>query len=158
MVRILVSSFGGVGSKCLVKGLLQTDDETTLGQAHTHMRQPPSRKALDNRAMIYMFGDPFDAVLSFFNRRTKRTLAHGFKSREGGGDNSWVVKHCRNIGGDYQAMSADWDLSAYLDNGVDLLGMEEHFDNWTNARTDYPILFVRYETMWDHVRDIYQFV
>jgi hypothetical protein len=158
MLRILVSSFGGVGSKCLVKGLLQTQDEALLGPSHTHLRAPPEKRALDGRTMIYMFGDPYNALISFFKRRIKRTAAHGFKGFEREGDIFWALKHCRNIGGNHEAMKPEWDLAAYLDNGVDLLKMEEHYDNWVNAKTDYPILFVRYETMWDHLREICNFV
>src|SRR4051812_1073782 len=158
MLRLLVSSFGGVGSKCLVKGLLQTADEKILNQAHTHLRLPPGKDVLDGRKMIYMFGDPYNAVVSFFNRRKMRTRAHGFDGRGGGGDPFWVVKHCRNIGGKHAAMNPNWELMDYLKNGVDLLEIEQHFDNWVQARTEYPILFLRYETMWDHLQDIYNFV
>jgi hypothetical protein len=158
MLRVLVSSFGGVGSKCLVKGLLQTEDQRIMGQAHTHLRRPPEKRALDGRKMIYMFGDPYDAVISFFKRRIRKTRSHGFNTREADGDPLWVVKHCENIGGDHQAMKPQWDLTNYLDNGVDLLRMEEHFDNWVNGKTEYPILFVRYETMWNHLREIFNFV
>jgi hypothetical protein len=158
MLPVLVCSFGGVGSKCLVKGLMQTDDETILGQAHSHLRVPPEKRALDGRTMIYMFGDPYNAVISFFKRRIKKTHSHGFNSREGGGDVFWAVKHCRNISGDHQKMKPEWDLEAYLDNGLDLFKMEDHFDNWVNAKTDYPVLFVRYETMWNHLCEICTFV
>src|SRR5688572_10504159 len=158
MLRVLVSSFGGVGSKCLVKGLLQTEDEFILGPSHTHLRAPPDKRALDGRTMIYMFGDPYNAVISFFKRRIKRTRSHGFNTREGSGDPLWAVKHCKNIGGDHERMDPQWGLEAYLDNGVDLLKMEEHYDNWVNAKTDYPVLFVRYETMWSHLREICSFV
>jgi hypothetical protein len=158
MLRVLVSSFGGVGSKCLVKGVMQTDDESILGQVHTHLRRPPDKRALDGRTMIYMFGDPYNAVISFFKRRMKKTRSHGFNTREGNGDLLWAVKHCQNIGGEYERMNPEWDVEAYLDNGEDLLKMEEHFDNWVNAKTDYPVLFVRYETMWNHLREICKFV
>lgn len=158
MLRVLVSSFGGVGSKCLVKGLLQTKDRTILGDAHTHLRAPPEHRDLDGRAVIYMFGNPYNAVISFFNRRMRKTRSHGFNTREGEGDVFWAVKHCRNMGGDHQAMKPEWDVAAYLENGVDLFRMEQHFDNWVNAKTDYPILFVRYETMWQHLREIFHFM
>src|SRR5688572_2856214 len=120
MLRVLVSSFGGVGSKCLVKGLLQTDDLRILKQAHPHLRTPPDARALDGRTMIYIFGDPFDAVISFFKRRVRKTRTHGFDTREGQGNVLWAVNHCKHIGGDHEAMRPEWDLSAYLHNGVDL--------------------------------------
>lgn len=158
MVRLVVSSFGGVGSKCLVKGLLQTEDKAVLGMAHTHLRVPPPKHVLDGRTMIYIFGDPYNAVVSFFKRRTKKTRSHGFNTREGDGDVFWAVNHCRNIGGEHEKMNPQWDLAAYLDNGVELFRIEEHFHNWVNAITTYPILFVRYETMWQHLGTIFEFV
>src|SRR5436309_8767116 len=98
MLRLLVSSFGGVGSKCLVKGLLQTDDQKALSEAHTHLPQPPA--AIRGTKVIYVFGDPYDALVSFFQRRTKRTASQGFNGIEGNGDPAWVVRHCRKLGGD----------------------------------------------------------
>ena len=44
-------------------------------------------------------------------------------------------------------MTEAWDLETYLDHGVDLFRLQEHFDFWRYADGEYPILFVRYETL-----------
>lgn len=42
------------------------------------------------------------------------------------------------------------DLTQYLENGEDELRIGEQWDNWMNVWRRYPILFVRYEAMWDN--------
>ena len=52
---------------------------------------------------------------------------------------------------------ADWD--DYLEQGADHLRREEQFDEWSRARPrSYPILLVRYETFWDHVDAVLDFL
>lgn len=157
--ELLLSSFGGVGSKCLLKGVLGTGKWHRLRHAHTHMRTPPNAATAERRKIVYMFGDPLDAVLSFFDRRSRgRTILHGFSGKVGPPQMDWVVTHCRHLGGDYERMDANWSLEDYLENGEDLFRMEDHFDRWTTSKMSYPILTIRYETMWEHLPLIFAYL
>jgi len=117
-----------------------------------HTPQPPD----ESDKAVYIFSDPVEAVMSFFRRRsegynrTMRGLGTPVKD--------WVVGHCKNIGGDYTQMNKDWDLTSYLEQGEELLGLERHFDNWSSARRSYPILLVKYEKMWEHLEAIHDFM
>ena len=157
--KILVCSFGGVGSKCLVKGILQTDNETLLQKAHIHRRTPPSKNEIKGRKVIYVFGNPMNAVISFFQRRDALSQLHGFVTKKDNtGDINWAIKHCVALEGMSDLLEPAYDLPAYLTHNIDMFKLEEHFYNWYHAKTSYPILFVRYETMWENLEEIFDFL
>ena len=144
---VTVISYGGVGSKALVRWLSQATDPVRRSRAHTHRRIPPPRVGAADR-LVYVFGDPREAVLSIFNRRIARHERHGFEpdgSTLGRAD--FAICHAINLEADPRPMTEAWDLETYLDHGVDLFRLQEHFDFWRYADGEYPILFVRYETL-----------
>ncbi len=49
-------------------------------------------------------------------------------------------------------------LNEYLEKGIDKLKLEEHFYNWVNAKASYPIMLIKYETMWDHLPEIFNYL
>jgi len=133
-----------------------------LAYVFKHSQSPPPIKFLKengssasiNRA-VYLFSDPIDAVISFFARRLKVVPPPG---GIGALDRYWALKHAHNLGGCWESVSPDWDLADYLLAGEELFCLKAHFHNWTQARRDYPILLVRYETLWDHLEIIHKFM
>ena len=113
---------------------------------------------------VYLYVNPLDAILTFFNNLTIAEIDGDLVP--------WVVRHIRNAGGDWQALlkligkayiedsnhefpgayfmhDHDCGIDIYSRQNKDLLGLEKHFDNWTAGSSEYPILAVKYETMWE---------
>lgn len=160
-----IVSFGGVGSKMLSRSVYEAmgvTDPQSYRQAHSHHRIPPLQ-LLPGQQVVYVLGDPRDAVLSFFARREMRHDRHGFAPAEPGeelGTNQeneqkhWVVKHLRNIQAEQRELTEEWDLATYLDQPSDLFRLEEHVDAWLYANGDYPVTFVKYDRLWDVAGDL----
>jgi len=145
--RFQVVSPGGVGSKMICKWLEPDGDTAFWSAMHSHRRLPPLRASQSQR-FIYVLGDPRDSVLSLFNRRIARTELHGFAPAPGAANrraDDFVQRHGANLQVDASLIDPQWDLEAYLDNGCDLLRLEEHFDFWFYGDQPYPVVFVRYE-------------
>jgi hypothetical protein len=150
---IAVFSFGGVGSKLLVKWLLGPGQkERRYASTHYHWRLPPLR-VNEGQRIIYMFGDPRDAIVSFFQRRISRHERHGFDNFSRTKESpalDWPLKALRHIEADTSGFSIEWDLAEYLAQERDYFRLEEHLDFWLGAKRNYDIVFVKYETLWDN--------
>lgn len=151
-----VLSFGGSGSKALADALfaqMVTGDDIRVADLHSHRRIPPAAIAAGQQ-LIYVFADPRDAVMSFFERRKRRTTVHNFEGY--GGPNihkpmpQWVMMHLKNLQAAPGPITSEWDLPRYLEQSQDLFRLDEHLDNWLYARAPYRITFVRYDTLWDN--------
>lgn len=152
-----VVSFGGVGSKLVVKGLCPGQSPKILNSRHHHWRQPP--RSLDwQTRVIFLFGDPRDSVISFFNRRNTMHAGHGFQGKDRAGKPDWPQRHCRNLEGDWQELSTEWDLAAFLAHGRDLFRLQEHFDNWLTSARPKRVLFVRFEELWSNLPEVLAFL
>ena len=114
--------------------------------------------------VIYMFGNPYNAVMSYYRR------AHA----EG---HNWTYIHSLNLRSKYhkhilRGANEGWTVDNYLNNCLstkdlisgkkvekrDLLGLENHFDLWTDAQKEYPILYINFEDMWDNLDIIFDFL
>jgi len=110
---------------------------------------------------VYLYVNPLDAILTFFNNLLIADIE--------GDIVPWVVRHTKSIGGDWQALlqlvagsyikdpsrksyfmhNVKSGIDTYANCNNDLLGLEYHFDSWTTSNNEYPILAVKYESMWD---------
>ena len=107
--------------------------------------------------MIYLYGDPAHAIASFFRRNlTPRSVVEPDDSHPGFA--GFARAHCKYLEGEYERISEGYSLDDFLSSPDDPFGLEDHFHRWTAARVPYPILLVRYETLWDHLEEIYEFV
>jgi hypothetical protein len=158
--QFIVASYGGVASKTLIRGLLnhpaRTVKFTLVPRHHTHQRCPglylPSAKKV-----IYLYGDPAHSIGSFFRRNlTPSSVVEPDDSHPG--FVGFARAHCKHLGGDYQRISEGYSFEEFLSSPDDPFGLEDHFHRWTEARVPYPILLVRYETLWDHLEEVYEFV
>jgi hypothetical protein len=158
--RFVVASYGGVASKTLIRGLLNHPVNTAtiklVPRHHTHKRRPylylpPEKK------VIYLYGDPAHAIASFFRRNlTPTSVVEPDDSHPG--FTGFARAHCKYLGGEHQRISDSYSLDDFLRSPDDPFGLEDHFHRWTEARVPYPILLVRYETLWAHLEEIYDFV
>lgn len=84
---------------------------------------------------VYVYGNPFNIILSYFRRNFLVAPYH----------------HCQNIGGDLDALMqrTSWNLEAYfslMEN--DPFKLREHFYGWfEHKERSYDIMFVRYESL-----------
>jgi hypothetical protein len=160
--RFIVASYGGVASKTLVRGLLDHPAGgvkfTLVPRHHTHRRQP-YRYLPPGRRVIYVYGDPAHAIASFFRRDlTPASVVEPGDTHPGFA--GFVRAHCRHLEGDHQRIPDRYSLEDFLRAPADddPFGLEDHFQRWTTARVPYPILLVRYETLWEHLDEIHAFV
>ncbi|MCF6430632.1 MULTISPECIES: hypothetical protein [unclassified Leisingera] len=157
--RTFVVSCGASGSKVFSRFLYPGEDTRQAARRHLHNRNPQEAPVQAAR-FVYLFSDPRDSVISFFQRRLTKHSNHGFASQDGPrqewevAERDWVLRHLRNLGGNGDAVSGDWGLEEYLEySREDVFRMEEHFCNWL-AATTREVLFVRYETLWQHEQDV----
>ena len=104
------------------------------------MRYPPLDYTVqrDFRA-LYMVADPRDAILSVFRR----------------GYQHW---HIQRMEGDVSLWNYSWNLEQFLSHEYDHFRIREHFDNWTKARRSYPIMIIKYDALWDHLSEVFEFI
>jgi hypothetical protein len=158
--RFLVASYGGVASKTLIRGLLNHPARavpfTLLPRHHTHQRRPDLYLPSGMR-VIYLYGDPAHAIASFFRRElTPDAVVEADDSHPGFA--GFLRAHCKNVGGAHQRISHGYSLDEFLRSPDDPFGLEDHFHRWTEAGVPYPILLVRYETLWQHLEQVHEFV
>lgn len=156
-----IISCGAAGSKMFTQFLYPEVSSKLLGNFHGHYRCPETAPERFT-GFVYMFADPRDAVISFFERRERLHGNHGFRQeRKDAGDKQWqasnrewVRNHLVNLECDPASVDASWSLEAYLENcSEDVFRFEEHFDNW-RADNDRDVLFVRFESLWDREADL----
>ncbi|MEM7705944.1 MAG: hypothetical protein AAF358_10355 [Pseudomonadota bacterium] len=150
---------GGVGSKVLCQSFCAAcgvQDRVTIDRSHGHRRLPwPS--LLEHQCAVYVFGDPCNAVLSFFSRRIQRHARHGMTwshaetpEETKPGDSDWVIRHMSNLQVPPGPLNETWGLREFLSQPHDLFRLEEHLDSWLYADAPYPVVFLRYETLWEN--------
>jgi len=153
-----VYSFGGSGSKYLVKKICDELNLRDYDRYHSHERSPSAKLLAEGGRAIFVYGEPIDAVMSFFARRISRTSQHGYLPTDGSGNPLWAMLHCRNIGGRSQSINPSWDFKAYLKQSDDYFDLESFMRNWLELRIAQEILFVRYESMWRECPNIANFL
>jgi len=90
-----------------------------------------------NANLLFIYGNPCDATLSFFRRAFME-----------------VPSHVTNIGGDTTGLlyGRPWTLERYLDNGIDFFQLESHLRGWLMFdQRQYNIMFVKYDALNDNI-------
>ncbi|WND03334.1 hypothetical protein QGN29_02985 [Temperatibacter marinus] len=161
MQEFIVASFGGSGSKFLVKQILPFYNH--LGSKdpdhfHKHIRNPTmhfSKHAV--KKILFIHSKPSDALQSFFSRRENITRQHGFTPQNIKGNPKWVKIHCHNLYGRSDKIDETWDLEKFIANGEDYLDLEDYVQNWLDFKKQ-SVLFIRYEKMWDNIDTIQKYL
>jgi len=141
---ILVSSTGGVGSTFFMDFVLQhkniNRNHFPVGtNIYKHAHYPPDEKFI--KKAVFMYGNPYNAVLSI-NRRKLEYI------------------HLKNRGKIRQFKDLDQilNLRKFLDDFQDPFGMEDQLNNWLESKTSYSIMFLKYETLWNHLTEIFNYL
>ena len=126
---------------------------------HHHYDTNSVPKIDKDTTVVYLYGNPFNCLLSFYGkqklnnywgRKSLIPYTNGRKQERC----KWVKKTCYDLVGNYDKINDDWDVNGYLNNGEDLFKWEENFDKWINSETDYAILFIHSEDMWENWDEI----
>jgi hypothetical protein len=135
-MELLVCSYGGVGTTFLIDFLAQykTCNNRNDQDGFKHLDKPPPTRNPDLKA-IYIFGNPIDAIYSLFRRDF-----HNEQSYK-------LLEQYSKLA----PVPMEMSLETYAKDGIDRFHFENHFLNWSQRHFQYPILFVRYEKIWDHL-------
>lgn len=132
---VQVTSFGGAGTTALCDHLLELGADLQKGPGQwpfKHRRTPPSAEEVpDGFRVIYVVGDPRDAILSIFRRDYQVGHYAALHDREPSPETR------RNL----------IDLDAFLDAGRDEFELADHLARWRSHDPAYPVIFVRYERL-----------
>jgi hypothetical protein len=102
-----------------------------------HLIKPP-KITVKNFVAIFVFGNPILSIESIFRRKLHRIV---------------------NVlaGKEIYINKKEMDLNKFLtDYEYDVLRLNEHFDNWINSKTKYPILFIKYDNLGQKLDEIQQ--
>lgn len=139
-----VTSFGGTGTTMLYEFLEEHDGDIPSDHSNwrpwKHLPRPPGDSEVkDGFRAVYVFGNPMNAVLSVFRRDYQR----------------W---HIRNMREDVsEPASPDWGLEEFLQESEDPFRMGKHFREWTHADRSYPILYLNFDALWEHLPEFFAF-
>jgi hypothetical protein len=143
---VQVTSFGGSGTTSLCAYLLAAGVDLQRGPGQwpfKHRRQPPRVDEVpEGFRVLYLVGDPRDAVLSIFRRE-------------------YQVGHYRSLHGeepDAETKLRLETLEAFLAAGVDDFALADHVQGWLDHPAGYPVLFVRYERLPDVWAEVAAFI
>lgn len=136
--RSAMASMGGVGSTALARHIGSIADKTVKEHAYS----PRVFDQYTNLRLGYIYGNPYNAVLSIFRRSYQQMHVQAMHAGSG------------TIPADLEGIS----LEAFLEGGKDEFCMERQFDNWT-AETNpmHPIILIKYETLGEHIEEILEF-
>lgn len=144
---VQVTSFGGSGTTALVDRLLAAGVDLQKGPAQwpfKHHRIPPAGHEVPaGFRVVYVVGDPRDAVLSLFRR------GYQFGHYE-------ALHAGRSPGPD---VAADLQsLDDFLAGGVDHFELADHVERWLHHPPGYPVMVVRYDHLAESWPQIDEFV
>jgi hypothetical protein len=143
---VQVTSFGGSGTTALCAHLLAAGVDLQPGPGQwpfKHRRQPPRRDEVpEGFRVVYLLGDPRDAVLSIFRRKFQFGHYGALHGREPDPD---VAARLETI-------------EAFAAAGVDDFALLDHVDGWMHHPEGYPVLFVRYDRLRDAWEEMNVFV
>ena len=143
---IQVTSFGGSGTTALCRHLLDAGIDLQPGPAQwpfKHRRIPPRPDEVpDGFRVVYLVGDPRDAIVSLFRRDYQ--LGH------------FVALHDRDPDAAMQVTLRD--LETFVAGGVDVFELADHVARWRAHPGGYPVLFAHYDALDSHWPAIAEFV
>ena len=144
-IEVVVVSYGGVGTTFLLHFLSQymkTNDPDDA-DGFKHLTLPPV-SFNSKLKFIYVYGNPQLAATSLFRRSYHH--AQSIKLQK------WSSNATLPI-------SEEMTLGEYASEGVDKFNFRNNFHNWYDKyQSIYPTMFVRYETIFDNVEAILDFL
>lgn len=135
---VALCSMGGVGSTALARHIGSIADKTIREHAY-------SPSVYDNESQLklgYVFGNPYNSVLSVFRR-------------------GYQAMHAKAMNANSETKFTDLagiSLESYLANGIDEFNLERQLQNWLNpVLTKHPIILIKYESLGDNIKEVLDF-
>lgn len=158
---IIVNSYGRSGSTVLTKSIIESAIDSSnkilykiayrsISQSSwelekTKLRRgivykthdyPPEDNFKNKPLMIYTFADPIDVVLSLLRLYDER-------------GETWMRKHYAHLKTSFENFS-----NIIIE---DQLHLENHLNCWLQEKR-FPVAFVKYESIWNHQKEISDFI
>ncbi|MCC5907269.1 MAG: sulfotransferase domain-containing protein [Balneolaceae bacterium] len=143
-IEYLFVSYGGVGTSFMLRFFFnykKTNDPYDRDSLK-HLAKPPDDLPSGVK-VIYIYGDPKLAVISLFRRNFQETHSH---------------KLLNGLGKKQSPIAKELTIEEYAAKRVDLFNFREHFFNWYRADLQNPVLFLRYETLFNHLDFLFEFM
>jgi len=134
--KIYLYSFGGCGTKTLYHFAKQYS--TVNSQLDIH--EGCVTKINPDDCVVYLYGDPIEALLSFYRRNGK--------------EDEFLSRHAENLGIFSPPPST---IEEYAALGVDFFELEKHFDRGIEAK-EYEKLLINYSHLWSELDTILRFI
>lgn len=140
---LVVNSYGGTGTTFFMEFLSQFKTINHLYDTGNlkHTAYPPV-SIKRSQKFVYLFGNPVHATISLFQRNY-----HHLQSIK--------IQQASNT---YSPIPETMTLEEYAAEGVDRFGFRSHFHNWYYTDSFNPTLFVRYETLFENLPEIFDFL
>ena len=141
---VVVTSYGGVGTTFIIDFIRQyyrVNDRIDKDKLK-HLPYPPLSLNRDLK-FIYLVGDPVMAAISLFRRNL-----HHHQSKK-------IIRGLRNK---EQPIPATMTIEQFASEGIDRFYFQEHFNNWYNFLHTNPVLFLKYDAIYDNLEKIFDFL
>jgi len=141
--KVRLYSYGGSGLKFLAKFLKKYMDATAR-RNNSHRR--PCKEFKDSDKIIVIYGDPRNAILSFFRKRNKK-------------GKQWLNKHLQHLGIN-QKLPSNINLETFLQDSNDMFDLNGFLNDWLNFnfnKKDF-VLFIKYESLFDGIEKLFDFL
>ncbi|NNE73110.1 MAG: hypothetical protein HKN26_05555, partial [Acidimicrobiales bacterium] len=144
---VQITSFGGVATTALTAYLIDHGLSLPKGPGQWpfkhHRVAPQAADVPDGFRVIYVVGDPRNAVLSLFRRNYQ--VGH-YRSMQEGAEVTAVVAETLE------------SLDSYLAADRDVFDIAGHVAAWRNHPPGYPVMFLRHEYLHDVWPGVMEFV
>lgn len=135
---VALCSMGGVGSTALARHIGSIADKTV----REHAFSPSVYNDEPQIKLGYVFGNPYNSVLSVFRR--------GFQAMHAKAMNANSDTPAANL--------KNMSIEEYLERGIDEFRLERQLDNWLNpALTQHPVILIKYEELSESIDDVLAF-
>ena len=143
-IDTLVVSYGGVGTTFLSEfiGKYRSTNCPYDTDGLKHLPLQPMARNADFR-VVYVYGDPVEAVASLFRRNYHATQAR--KTRR----SKWLNR---------PSLNHHTTIEEFANLGSDEFGLEAHFDQWLENPMGYQQIFVRYNEIWESLTGLLEFL
>ena len=136
--KCALASIGGVGSTALARHIGSIADKSDREHAYS----PVVYNCEDNIRLGFVYGNPYNAVISVFRRNYQAMHAQAMNAGSG-------VRPA-----DLRGVT----LESYLKRGIDEFNLERQFENWAHAADlKHPTIIIRYEYLVDHIDEVLKF-
>ena len=142
-LETIVCSPGGVGTTFFIKFVAHYKSVNDYQDIDgiKHLDRPPL--VINNSLKaIYIYGNPFNIVLSLFRRK--------FHARQ----SYKLLRYYKHI----EPIQPTCTLIEYLRKDIDKFQLSNHFHYWSQASVNYPIMLIKYETLWQHLPEIFEYL